>query len=117
MPGITFEDADHLMVLSDKYNVKGLMQVCSHVLIKKITIKNLYRAAILGYLCNDEVLKDAAMQKLVRSGKRIKEIDGWDELKKIPDLTAEILDFYSQSVKPGTCEPPPAKQSKVQFEI
>ena len=89
------------MLLSDKYNVEGLKQVCSHVLMKNITIENLYRAAILGHLCNDEVLKDAAMQKFVRtvrSGKRIKEIDGWEELKRIPDLYAEILDYYMQSV-------------------
>ena len=115
--GIAFEDADRLMVLSDKYNIRGLMEVCSLVLIKKMTIENLYRAAILGYLCNDEVLKDAAMQKLVRSKKSIKEIEGWEELTKFPQLAFEMLDFYSKSVKPDSCEPPPPKRSKLLLEI
>ena len=105
------------MVLSDKYNINGLMQVCSHVLIKKMTIENLYRAAILGYLCNDEVLKDAAMQKLVRSGMNISTIQGWDELKKIPELSFEILEFYSKSMIPDSCVPPAPKRSKLQLEI
>ena len=93
------------------------MQVCSHVLIKKMTIENLYRAAILGYLCNDEVLKDAAMQKLVRSGMNISTIQGWDELKKIPELSFEILEFYSKSMIPDSCVPPAPKRSKLQLEI
>ena len=108
-----FEEADDLMMVSDKYNVKRLTEVCRYFLINKMTINNLHRAAILGYMCNDEVLKDAAMQKLIRSGKNIRGIDGWEELRKIPDLSFEILEFYSRSVRPDSCEPPPAKRCKL----
>ena len=101
------------MLISDKYNVKGLIEICRYFLISNMTIDNLYRAAILGHMCNDEVLKDAAMQKLIRSGKNIKGINGWEDLKKIPELSFEILEFYSQSVRPNSCEPPPAKRCKL----
>ena len=101
------------MTISDKYNVKGLMEICRYFLISNMTIGNLYRAAILGHMCNDEVLKDAAMQKLIRSGKSVKGIDGWEDLKKFPELSFEILEFYSQSVRHNSCEPPPAKRCKL----
>ena len=101
------------MMISDKYNVKGLMEICRYFLISNMTISNLYRAAILGHMCNDEVLKDAAMQKLVRSGKSVKDVDGWDDLRKFPDLISEILDFYSLSMRPDSCKPPTAKRCKL----
>ena len=84
---------------------------------KKMAMDNLYRGAILGYLYNDGALKDAAMQKLFRSGKSVREIDGWEELKKFPELAFEMVDFYRQFVKPDSCEPPPPKRSKLQLEI
>ena len=109
---LTFQDADCLMMMGDKYNVKGLTDISRHILIKEMTVDNLYRAAILGDLCNDDVLKDSAMQKLIRSGKNIKGIEGWEALKKFPALSLEIAEFFSQSVKPDSCTPPPPKRRK-----
>lgn len=109
---LTFQDADCLMMMSDKYNVKGLMDISRYILIKEMTVDNLYRAAILGDMCNDDVLKDAAMQKLIRSGKNIKGIEGWEALNEFPALSLEIAEFFSQSVKPDSCTPPPPKRRK-----
>ena len=103
--------------MADKYNVNGLMEVCHCFLIEKMTVNNLYRAAILGHLYNDDVLKDAAMQKLVRSGKSVKEIEGWKDLSHYPELALEILDFYSKSMNPSSCKPPPPKRSKLSLDL
>ena len=65
------------------------MEVCRCFLIKRMTVDTLYRAAILGHLFDDEILKDAAMQKLVRCGKSMKGIEGWKELKKYPELAEQ----------------------------
>ena len=70
------------------------MEVCRCFLIKKMSVDNLYRAAILGHLHDDEILKDAAMQKLVKSSKSVKGIQGWKELKKYPELAFEMFEFY-----------------------
>lgn len=114
---LTFEDADCLMNLSHKYHVRGLEEICQCFLIKEMTIDNLYRAAILGHLYNDEILKDAAMQKLITSGMGVKEIEGWKELKAYPELSFEIFDFYSQSMKSGSCQPPSPKRCKISVDL
>ena len=105
------------MTISEKYLVEGLMEVCQCFLVKKMTVDNLHRALILGHHYNDNILKDAAMQKLVRSGKNIKEIQGWKELKKYPELAFEVLEFYSESMKSGSCDPPPPKRCKLQLDL
>ena len=105
------------MMMSDKYNVRGLIEVCRCFLIKRMTLDNLYRAAILGHLYDDEILKDAAMQKLVKSGKSIKGIEGWKDLKKYPELAFEVFEFYSQSMKSGHCQPPPPKQCRLHLDL
>ena len=102
--------------MADKYNVSGMMEVFRCFMIAKMTAKNVYQAAILGHQCNDEILRGAAMHKLVRSGKSVKEIQGWRELKKHPELALEVLEFYSQSMKSGSCKPPPAKRCRSRWE-
>ena len=114
---LSFEEADCLMKLSNKYLVQGLMEVCQCFLIKKMTVDNLYRAIILGHLYNDENLKDAAMQKLVKSGKNVKEIEGWKELKTYPKLAFEVFEFYSESMKSGSCNLPPPKRCRLQVNF
>ena len=105
------------MMVSEKYNVRGLMEVCRCFLVKKMTVDNLYRAAILGHLHDDEILKDAAMQKMVRCGKSMKGIQGWKDLKKYPELAFEVFEFYTQSMKTGSCKPPPAKRCRLQLDL
>ena len=102
------------MRMSDKYNVNGLMDVCRCFLIKKMTVDTICRAAILGHTYNDEILKDAAFQKLIKSRKSVKEIQGWKDLSHYPDLTFEILDFYSKSID---CMPPSPKRSKLSLDF
>ena len=80
------------MLMADKYDVRGLVDVSRRALIEKLTTDNLVRAAILGYLCGDDQVKSAAAAKLSRSGKSIKEIEGWEELKKYPELSFEMWD-------------------------
>ena len=80
------------MLMADKYDVRGLMAVSRRALIDKLTTENLVRAAILGYLCGDDEMKNAAAAKLSRSGKSIKEVEGWEELKKYPELSFEMWD-------------------------
>ena len=114
---LSFEDAESLMMISDKYNVRGLVEVCRCFMVQKMTIDNLYRALILGHLHEDEILKDAAMQKLVICRRSVKGIQGWKELKRYPDLAFEVFEFYSQSMVSGYCDPPSPKRSRLQLDL
>ena len=85
------------MMMADKYDVKGLTEICRYAIVDKLSTENLVRAAILGYLCNDPQLKTAAVAKLIKSGKSIKEVEGWQELKKYPELSIEMLEFHCKA--------------------
>ena len=94
------------MVLADKYNVEGLIQICRDIILESLDndrahqtnitdSSNVVGAIILGYQLNDDTLKHGAMEKLVRHGKMyLKEFAKWDELKKYPDLMMEIMENY-----------------------
>ena len=71
---------------------------CRSILLGKVTPSNYIRAAIIVYLDNYDILKDAAMKKIVSSGKTIKEIQDYEELKKYPELSIEMLEHYSSSL-------------------
>jgi len=47
----------------------------------------------------DRILKEAAMRVMVRSGKSLKKMDDWEELKNYPELSLEMLEYYSSVEK------------------
>ena len=98
--GRCFEEADPLFVMAEKYNVKGLMNITREILILSMETKHFVRAAILGYLHNSAKLKDAAMKAIVGTGESIKKMKDWEELKKYPELSFEILDYSMTSESP-----------------
>ena len=90
---LNFEDADPLIVMADKYNVQGLVSICRDILIKQMSPQNVVRGAVVAYLTNDEILKDAAKQEIVNNGKVIQNMKDWEEVKKYPELCFEILNY------------------------
>ena len=90
---LSFEEADPLFVMADKYNVQGLVSICRDILIKQMSTEHIVRGAVVAYLTNDEILKAAAMQEIVKNRKVIKNMKDWEELKKHPELSFEILNY------------------------
>ena len=91
---LTFEEADPLFVMADKYNVQGLVSICRDILIKQMSAEHVVRGAIVAYLTDDKILKDAAMQEIVKNGKVVNNMKDWEELKKYPaELSFEILNY------------------------
>ena len=106
MTCVDFEEVDPLFVMAEKYNVKGLVNICRELLIQSMETKHYVRAAILGYLTNNAKLKNAAMKAMVETGDSIKKIEDWEELKKYPELSFEMLDYSM------TSEPLPHKRRR-----
>ena len=100
MTCVDFEEVDPLFVMAEKYNVKGLLNICRELLIQSMETKHYVRTAILGYLTNNAKLKNAAMKAMVETGDSIKKIEGWEELKKYPELSFEMLDYSMTSESP-----------------
>ena len=83
------------MVFADKYNAKGLLLVCRYIILEILSDNNLVHIAILGDQLCDRILKEAAMTVMVRSGKSLKKMDDWEELKNYPELSLEMFEYYS----------------------
>ena len=88
--------------MAEKYNVQGLIGICREILIKQMSSKYFVRAAILGYLTNDEALKSATMTAMGETGKGIKDMEDWKELKKYPDLAFDIMHHCMSSDSPSS---------------
>ena len=89
-----FDTAAAVMAVADKYNVPGLLHLCEGVMVSTLRLSNCARGAIAGHLYNSEPLKRAAMAMMMQYGKRLKEMDGWDEIKKEhPTLMHDIVDY------------------------
>ena len=86
--------------MAEKYDVQGLMSMCRDILIKQMTPDHFVRAAILGHLTNYAPLKNAAMKAMAETGKGIKQLEDWEELKKYPDLSFDIMDYLMSSDSP-----------------
>ena len=70
-------------VMSEKYNVKRLMNISRELLINAMDPKHCVRAAILGYLTNTGKLKDAAIKAIVGTGDSIKKIERLGRAEKV----------------------------------
>ena len=86
-------------MFADKYNAKGLLLVCRYIILEILSDNNLVHIAILGDQLHDRILKEAAMRVMVRSGKSLKKMDDWEELKNYPELSLEMLEYYSSVEK------------------
>ena len=51
----SFEEAEPLFRMAEKYNVKGLISLCREVLVKRMAPKYLVRTAILGYMGSSSI--------------------------------------------------------------
>ena len=98
---LSFEEADPLFVMADKYNVQGLVSICRDILIKNMSTEHVVKGAIIAYLTDDKILKDAAMQEIVKNRKNITKMKDWEQVKNHPGLSFEILNYTltSPSIK------------------
>ena len=91
---LSFDEADSLLLLGEKYNVQGLVNICKKYLIKWMTPARSIRVAILGYLCNDRSLKEAAADAIQEiQGKKVSDVEDWNLLEKYPKLSMEMLEM------------------------
>ena len=82
------------MILAEKYNAKGLIQICRILILDLMTDSNIVQTAVLGYQVNDNILKEAAMERMADSEKNIKELEDSEILKDYPALCFDLLEYF-----------------------
>jgi hypothetical protein len=63
-------------------------------MVTTLRLSNCARAAIAGHRHNASILKDTAMAMMMQYGKRLREMDGWEEIKnEHPTLMNDIVEY------------------------
>lgn len=89
-----FDTACSVLAVADKYDVPGLLRLCESTMVSNVRLANCARAAIAGHLYNASALKETAMAMMMQYGKRLREMEGWDEIKsEHPTLMNEIVEY------------------------
>ena len=63
-------------------------------MIATLRLSNCARAAVAGHQHNAASLKETAMSMMMQYGKRLREMDGWEEIKSDhPSLMNDIVEY------------------------
>ena len=92
-PEETFKEAERLLDVATKYNVRPLIDACAKILTAQLDEDNAIRIAILSDLYKIEGLKLDAMATVAAAKKPLKTMSGWKDLDQFHHLKAEILDY------------------------
>ena len=92
LPPLNVEMAANLMLMGDKYNVPSLVAGCRSYFSKNLREDDLVKAAILGYLCKEDGVKDAAISMMGKVVGPLSTLKDWKKLEAHPALALEIAD-------------------------
>ena len=82
------EDAmtEPLLLAADKYQIKGLMDLCEQSLIKKLKMQMIFHFLVVAYLHSAPQLKEASLKFLVSHKREVWIRSEWRELTKTYSL-------------------------------
>ena len=69
-----------LFMAADKYQVEGLKEACTNILIRKVTLENVVHFLIVGHLCSAPKLEEASFKRLVEHRGQIWDLPEWKEM-------------------------------------
>ena len=96
------ELASNLMSMADKYNVHTLVKACQGYLCDNLRADNLVQVAIVGHLCGDEELKDAAISMMIRKVGNLRSLKDWKKVAGYPELFMEIAEQMKKELDKKT---------------
>jgi len=69
-----------LFMAADKYQVEGLKEACTNILIPKVTFENVVHFLVVGHLCSAPKLEEASFKCLVEHRGQIWDLPEWKEM-------------------------------------
>ena len=95
LSNLNFDETSSLLLLADKYNMKGLVRICSDTIMEILQndSSSIVEAAILGHRLNKKQLVDAAMKSMTDFKITYNELEDWEKLQTYPKLMGYMLDY------------------------
>ena len=85
-----------LMIAADKYNVKGLLDVCFNYLGSNLSEENALNVLVKAELIDQKKLFDAASKFVCNNIGRVNKTSAWEEMfKKNPTMIAGLFSRMS----------------------
>ena len=85
-----------LMIAADKYNVKGLLDVCTNYLGSNLSEENVLNVLVKAELLDQKKLFDAASKFVCNNIGRVNKTSAWEEMfKKNPTMIAGLFSKMS----------------------
>ena len=85
-----------LMIAADKYNVKGLLDVCTNYLGSNLSEENALDVLVKAELIDQKKLFDAASKFVCNNIGRVNKTSAWEEIcKKNPTMIADLFSKMS----------------------
>ncbi|KAM3957017.1 BTB and MATH domain-containing protein 42 [Aphomia sociella] len=85
----------NLLQLADRFNLRGLLDLCQYVLSQHLTIDNALETLIIADMYNANILKTAAM-KVIKKNSSIVKTDMFKEMKNV-ELARELCEYLVPS--------------------
>ena len=92
VPHLDVEQASNLMRMADKYNVPTLVKECQGYLCDNLRADNLVQVAIVGHLCKEDKLRDAAISKMINKVGNLRSLKDWKKIAGYPELFMDIAE-------------------------
>ena len=94
---LPFKGYAELLKAADKYQVPSLLEACAMKLRKNLGTDNVAQGAILGSIYRIPKLKNDAIKGIIASEATLNSMEGYQELRRYPDLLIEIINEMKRS--------------------
>ena len=88
---LSFELAEVLMAVADRYGVRSLIESCVASLRPMLSAENAIRAAVMGERYRNEAFKKEALQVIAGAKTQLSGMAGWESIDQYPQLKSEII--------------------------
>ena len=93
---LSFELAEVLMAVAERYHVSTLIETCAASLKLKLSADNAIRAAVMGDRFRHEALKKDALEIIVSAKTPLTNMAGWEGIDQYPNVKSEIISMRAR---------------------
>ena len=93
---LTFDLAEVLMAVADRYRVNSLIETCVASLKPSLSADNAIRAAVMGDRYRNEAFKKEALELIAGAKTQLSTMAGWESIDQYPNVKSEIISMRAR---------------------
>ena len=93
---LSFELAEILMAVADRYRVNSLVEGCVATLRASLSAENAIRAAVMGDRYRNEAFKKEALEVIAGAKTQLSSMAGWESIDQYPNVKNDIISMRAR---------------------